>query len=130
MTSATCLQDSATESHVIYSVGREEYDSCAVLGPHPRIVAYCTQPYQRKYRHHRVNIFSSKSKYFPLSRIFTLSFRSFSPVPNTLEFHPGQDYFFISGSDYCTSHNMKVMFKVLDSDTVRENVEKIGADKG
>ena len=115
---------------MIYSVGREEYDSCAVLGPHPRIVAYCTQPYQRKYRHHRVNIFSSKSKYFPLSRIFTLSFRSFSPVPNTLEFHPGQDYFFISGSDYCTSHNMKVMFKVLDSDTVRENVEKIGADKG
>ena len=53
----TCLQDSATESHVIYSVGREEYDSCAVRGPHPRIVAYCTQPYQRKYPHHGKNIF-------------------------------------------------------------------------
>lgn len=114
---------------MIYSVGREEYDSCTVRGPHPRIVAYCTQPYQRKYTP-RKKYFLSKSKYFLLSRIFTLSFRSFSPVPNTLEFHPGQDYFFISGSDFCTSHNMKVMFKVLDSDTVRENVEKIGDNTG
>ena len=89
---------------------------------HPALPAQVPTP-RRKY-------FLSKSKYFPLSRIFTLSFRSFSPVPNTLEFHPGQDYFFISGSDYCTSHNMKVMFKVLDSDTVRENVEKIGDNRG
>ena len=78
-------------------------------------------------------------------------------MPNTLEFHPGHDYFFISqleskrsvkedtkdgskditkdGSkditkdgfkditkeNFCSSHNMKVMFKVLDNDNaVRE----------
>ena len=61
-------------------------------------------------------------------RLFTLSFRSFSPLPNTLEFHPGQDYYFISRPpssssssssqqipDSCPSHNMKLMFKVLDT---------------
>ena len=55
-----------------------------------------------------------------MRRIFTLAFRSFSPKPNTVEFHPGQDYFFISRpgpagrqEDYCTDHNMKVVFKVL-----------------
>ena len=58
-------------------------------------------------------------------RIFTLSFRSFSPMPNTMEFQAGQDYFFISTSrpgdvmsregGYCSSHNMKVIFKVLAS---------------
>ena len=46
-------------------------------------------------------------------------------MPNTMEFQPGQDYFFISTSrpgdvmsregGYCSSHNMKVIFKVLDS---------------
>ena len=46
-------------------------------------------------------------------------------MPNTLEFQPGQDYYFISTSrpedvmnlsgGFCSSHNMKVIFKVLDS---------------
>ena len=46
-------------------------------------------------------------------------------MPNTLEFQPGQDYYFISTSSpedvmslsggFCSSHNMKVMFKVLAS---------------
>ena len=65
------------------------------------------------------------SNILSLTRIFTLSFRSFSPMPNTLEFQPGQDYYFISTSSpedvmslsggFCSSHNMKVMFKVLAS---------------
>lgn len=46
-------------------------------------------------------------------------------MPNTVEFQPGKDYYFISTSrpddvlsrrgGFCSSHNMKVMFKVLDS---------------
>ena len=54
-----------------------------------------------------------------------LLFRSFSPTPRGLEFHPGQDYFFISTSTStdlylraggaCRSHNMKVTFKVADN---------------
>jgi len=92
------------EKHVIYNVEREEYDTCRILNPKPRIVAYCTEPLKE--------------------RIFTISFRSFSPVPNTLEFHPGKSYYFISTSSaddlhrrvggYCTNHNMKVVFKVAD----------------
>ena len=49
-------------------------------------------------------------------------------MPNTLEFQPGQDYYFISTSrpgdvknrigGFCSSHNMKVMFKVLASKKV------------
>jgi hypothetical protein len=52
-------------------------------------------------------------------------FRSFSPTPRGLEFHPGHDYFFVSTSTpgdlylrsggACRSHNMKVTFKVADN---------------
>ena len=52
-------------------------------------------------------------------------FRSFSPSPRGLEFHPGQDYYFISTSSRtdlhereggsCSTHNMKVIFKVAAS---------------
>merc|ERR1712203_133826 len=55
-------------------------------------------------------------------KFFTISFRSFSPVPLGIEFLPGQDYYFISTSSsddlhnmeggYCRTHNMKVVFKV------------------
>ena len=46
-------------------------------------------------------------------------------MPNTVEFQAGQDYYFISTSrpgdvmsregGYCSSHNMKVIFKVAAS---------------
>jgi len=96
------------EQHVIYNVEKEEYDTCRILNPKPRIVAYCKEPLKK--------------------RIFTISFRSFSPVPNTLEFHPGKSYYFISTSSaddlhrrvggYCTNNNMKVVFKVADKRNV------------
>ena len=41
-----CCQD--VEEVVIYNVGREEYQSCSVMSAQPRIVAYCTQPHQKK----------------------------------------------------------------------------------
>jgi ephrin-B len=95
------------EHHLIYNVGKEEFDTCRILSAQPRIVAYCTQPYEQK--------------------IFTLSFRSFSPMPNTMEFHPGQDYYFISTASpgdihrmvggYCTRNHMKIVFKVMDTET-------------
>ena len=58
-------------------------------------------------------------------RVFTIRFRSFSPMPNALEFHSGQSYYFISTSSplnmtaraggYCVSNNMKVNFMTSSS---------------
>ena len=46
--SCCCFQDVEEEEVVIYNVDREEYHSCSVMSPQPRIVAYCTQPHQKK----------------------------------------------------------------------------------
>ena len=93
------------ERHVVYSVSREEYDSCRVTNPKPKIVAICNKPESFMY--------------------FTITFRSFSPTPGGLEFKPGQDYYFISTSTrrdihrrvggYCQSHKMKMVFRVHDN---------------
>jgi hypothetical protein len=42
--------------------------------------------------------------FFSPIRFFTISFRSFSPMPNTLEFKAGQDYYFISTSTKLDIH--------------------------
>lgn len=93
------------EQHVIYSVSRDEFDNCRITNPKPKIVAICNQPYRLMY--------------------FTITFRSFSPTPGGLEFHPGQDYYFISTSNGhdlhrrvgggCATHNMRMMFKMKPS---------------
>jgi len=93
------------EKHVIYSVSKEEFDSCRVSNPRPKIVAICDKPQSFKY--------------------FTITFRNLSPIPGGMEFKPGQDYYFISTSNrenihrrqggYCSSHNMKTVFKVADN---------------
>ena len=93
------------ERHVIYSVSREEFDSCRITNPKPKIVAICNQPHRLMY--------------------FTITFRSFTPTPGGLEFRPGQDYYFISTSSRedlhrrvgggCSTHNMKMIFKVADN---------------
>ena len=95
------------EKHVIYSVTKEEYDSCRITNPKPRIVAICNRPHRLMY--------------------FTITFRSFTPTPGGLEFHPGQDYYFISTSSRddlhrrvgggCATHNMRMIFKVHDNPT-------------
>lgn len=105
------------EGHVIYSVSREEFDSCRITNPKPRIVAVCSKPHQLLY--------------------FTITFRSFSPTPGGLEFHPGQDYYFISTSSPedlhrrvgggCSTHNMKMIFKVSDN---RMDHSQINAPRG
>lgn len=92
------------ESHVIYSVTREEYEACRITNPKPKIVAICNQPTRLMY--------------------FTITFRAFTPTPGGLEFAPGQDYYFISTSTAsdlhrrvgggCSSHNMKMVFKVRE----------------
>ena len=100
------------EKHVIYSVSREEFDSCRITNPKPKIVAICNQPHRLMY--------------------FTITFRSFTPTPGGLEFRPGQDYYFISTASRedlhrrvgggCSTHNMKMIFKVAtnrdDSNTL------------
>ena len=99
------------ESHVIYSVSREEFDSCRITNPKPKIVAICNQPHRLMY--------------------FTITFRSFTPTPGGLEFRPGQDYYFISTSSRedlhrrvgggCSTHNMKMIFKVADNRSPEEH---------
>ena len=93
------------EKHVIYSVSREEFDSCRITNPKPKIVAICNQPHRLMY--------------------FTITFRSFTPTPGGLEFRPGQDYYFISTASRedlhrrvgggCSTHNMKMIFKVASN---------------
>lgn len=100
------------EQHVIYSVSREEYDSCRITNPKPKIVAVCSQPHRLLY--------------------FTITFRSFTPTPGGLEFRPGQDYYFISTSSRedlhrrvggaCATHNMRMIFRVADNRLEQENL--------
>ena len=103
------------EQYIIYSVTRQEYDSCRITQPNPKIVALCNQPHELMY--------------------FTITFRSFTPTPGGLEFSPGKDYYFISTSSKndlhrrvgggCTSSNMKVVFRVApDEHGVNDAVEE------
>lgn len=93
------------EKHVIYSVTKEEYESCRITNPKPQIVAICNNPHRVMY--------------------FTHTFRSFTPTPGGMEFLPGKDYYFISTSSRedlhrrvgggCSTHNMRLIFKVFDN---------------
>merc|ERR1712141_543276 len=99
------------EKHVIYSVSREEFDSCRITNPKPKIVAICNQPHRLMY--------------------FTITFRSFTPTPGGLEFRPGQDYYFISTASRedlhrrvgggCSTHNMKMIFKVANNREITDD---------
>ena len=94
--------DDEIERYIIYSVSREEYESCRIVNPSPKIVAVCDKPHQLLY--------------------VTITFRSFTPTPGGLEFEPGHDYYFISTSSRrdlhrkiggrCSTHNMRATFKV------------------
>lgn len=93
------------ERYIIYNVSKEEYETCLIRQAEPRVVAICDNPTKPKH--------------------FTITFRSFSPTPRGLEFHPGKDYFFISTSwkddlyrrdgGSCKFNNMKIIFKVADN---------------
>ena len=92
------------EQYTIYIVSKEEYDTCRIMDPQPRVIAQCNNP----------------AMYPPM--FFTITFRSFTPTPGGMEFYPGRDYYFISTSSEgeidgrdggrCRSHNMKMIFKV------------------
>ncbi|XP_011498249.1 PREDICTED: ephrin-B3-like [Ceratosolen solmsi marchali] len=94
--------DDEAEKYIIYNVSKEEYETCRITNPSPRVIAICDKPFRTMY--------------------FTITFRPFTPQPGGLEFHPGRDYYFISTSSKddlhrriggrCTTHNMKVVFKV------------------
>ena len=34
----------STERHIIYSVDKEEFETCTIINPKPRIIAVCDQP--------------------------------------------------------------------------------------
>ena len=111
-----CPQNSA-EQHVVYSVSEEEFDTCRVSEQRPKIVAICNKPQKFQY--------------------FTITFRNFSPTPGGLEFKPGQNYYLISTSTqrdihrraggFCSSHNMKMIFKVADN-AVQEAENSVEGD--
>jgi len=103
---STGTRQADIEKYIIYNVSRDEYENCRISQrPTPRVIALCDKPHQLMY--------------------FTITFRSFTPTPGGLEFKPGVDYFFISTSSRsdlhrkiggrCTSHNMKLVFKVADT---------------
>ncbi len=93
------------EKYVIYSVSKEEYDTCRIMSRNPKVAFVCDRPHDLHY--------------------FTITFRSFSPTPGGMEFKPGRDYYFIStssGDDLwrksggrCSTHNMRLVFKVADN---------------
>jgi hypothetical protein len=101
------------EKYIIYSVSKQEYDSCRITQPSPKIIAVCNRPHELMY--------------------FTITFRSFTPTPGGLEFRPGQSYYFISTSSRndlhrrvgggCSTHNMKVTFQVADEEKESNNIE-------
>jgi hypothetical protein len=35
------------EEYIIYSVSREEYETCNIVNPNPRVVAKCSTPHQQ-----------------------------------------------------------------------------------
>ncbi|KAK0168627.1 hypothetical protein PV327_002405 [Microctonus hyperodae] len=94
--------DDEAEKYIIYNVSKEEYETCRITNSSPRVIAVCDKPTKTMY--------------------FTITFRPFTPQPGGLEFLPGHDYYFISTSSKddlhrriggrCTTHNMKVVFKV------------------
>ena len=93
-----------TERFYIFHVNREEYEMCRIMRANPKVIGLCNNPYRFTF--------------------YTVSFRSFSPSPGALEFHPGKDYYFMTTSSkddltsrsggLCRTHNMKVVFKVAD----------------
>lgn len=97
----------ALHRRLIKQVSKDEYDNCRLNAQsQARIVAVCDQREQGKMRP-------------PV----TVTFRSFTPQPNGLEFTAGQDYYFISALlgaqndpqrrfSPCREQNMKVIFKV------------------
>ena len=103
---------SEEEKYIIYNVNKEEYQTCRIMNPNPRVIAVCDKPHELLY--------------------FTISFRSFTPTPGGMEFKPGRDYYFISTSSptdlrqtsggRCRTHNMKVAFKVAPRGHERERV--------
>ena len=86
------------EKYIIYSVTKEEYETCRITNPNPKTIAICNKPYELMY--------------------FTITFRSFTPTPGGMEFKPGRDYYFISTSSkhdlhrrvggHCSTHHMKL----------------------
>ena len=97
--------DDEIEKYIIYSVTKEEYETCRITNPNPKTIAICNKPYELMY--------------------FTITFRSFTPTPGGMEFKPGRDYYFISTSSkhdlyrrvggHCSTHHMKLEFKIADN---------------
>ena len=110
--------ENVQEKYIIYSVSKQEYDSCRITQSNPKIIAVCNRPYENMY--------------------VTITFRSFTPTPGGLEFRPGHSYYFISTSSKadlhrrvggsCSSHNMKVSFKIAPMPAVNSDNENNSID--
>lgn len=118
------VREDLMEKYIIYNVSKEEYDTCRITNPSPRVIAVCDKPRRVVY--------------------FTITFRSFTPQPGGLEFLPGQDYYFISTSSKddlhrrmegrCSTNHMKVIFKICcgpdsrpSNDEAQETISEDGS---
>ncbi|CAF1281942.1 unnamed protein product [Adineta steineri] len=88
------------EQYDIYRVAKSEYDMCTIdqlnTDPMTRALITCNSPYD-------------VMKY-------TLNFRSYLPIPNGLEFHSNQTYYFLSTS---LSHQPCYKLKIIVHDYQR-----------
>ncbi|CAF4647799.1 unnamed protein product, partial [Rotaria sp. Silwood1] len=88
------------EQYDIYRVSKNEYDMCSIdqynIDSITRLVITCNSPYDiMKY---------------------TLNFRSYLPIPNGLEFHSNQTYYFLSTS---STHRQCYKLKIIVHDYYR-----------
>ena len=102
---SSSVPSARAERYIIYNVTKSEFEHCHVINPQQnKVVAVCNTPYKLTF--------------------FTLTFRAFSPVPGAFEFHPGENYYFISTSSKrnlnkhsggrCATHNMRLVFRIRD----------------
>uniref|UniRef100_A0A5S6QTQ3 Ephrin RBD domain-containing protein n=1 Tax=Trichuris muris TaxID=70415 RepID=A0A5S6QTQ3_TRIMR len=107
----------SAEYSIIYMVSEYGYQNCVMDEERP--VGHCYSPYKET--------------------ILRLVIREFTPIPNGLEFEPGQTYYFISTSDgsmngvhnrlggLCASANMRFQIHVSDkaSSHLNANSERV-----
>ncbi len=102
-----------TETLVVYNVTRLEYEKCQILSENAKIVALCNTPFRPKF--------------------FTLTFRSFSPTPGAFEFHPGQNYYFITTSSRksrsCSAPHMRLVIHIEEEEEDQRGGEQIRSNQ-
>ena len=46
----TIIMFQAVERYIVYNVNKEEFDTCHITNPHPRMVVFCDKPHENRYK--------------------------------------------------------------------------------